>query len=301
MVTVLSWARGTKTTDPKKARLFDEAYPDANLKTGTGLPPGTCTPCPSGRTHFLNIAVTTKPGYREKVGTLSYYCKDCQSGRGNVWYGTRFPYARADELAAVVESWVADQSRKKALERAHEKEMKAAMRASQKELVASQKEEAKAIRDAEKAKKRAEKSTKGNKSAPSGERKGKMREILSSPVRPSTPVPKNRSLPESAPATISRSSRFGATDFDDLDSDSDLPELSDVLACWKKTSEQTTLVASSSNTRLPHVAGGSKKRARESEESSSSQITPVKRPKVCLEFDSDEGYTEYQLLDTDDE
>ncbi|KAK1217153.1 hypothetical protein PQX77_020195 [Marasmius sp. AFHP31] len=300
MVTVLSWARGTKTSDTKKAHLFDEAYPDANLKTGNGLPPGTCTPCPSGRTHFLNIAVTTKPGFREKVGTLTYCCKECQSGRGNVWYGTRFPYARADELAGVVESWVANQSRQKELERDHEKEMKAAMKASKKEFVASQKEEMKAIRAAEKVKKRAEKATKGNKSAVSGRHKGKMREILSSPVRPSTPIAKNRALPESAPATICCSSTFRATDFDDHDSDSDLPELSDVLAYWKKTSEQTTPVASSSKTRLPHVAGGTKKRAQESEGSSSSLVTPVKRPKVCLEFDSDEGYIEYQLPDTDD-
>ncbi|KAK1221217.1 hypothetical protein PQX77_015976 [Marasmius sp. AFHP31] len=318
MVTVLSWARGTKNTDPKKALLFNDAYPDANLRTGAGLPPGTCTPCPSGRTHFLNIAVTTKVGYREKVGTLSYrQCTECQSGRGNVWYGTRFPYARADQLAAVVESWVANKSHEKDLQKAHEKELKAAMKASEREFRASQREEMKAIKDAEKARQKAEKAdVTTKKSAASGRSKGKMREVQScecfvmetqssplrfnsAPVVPSTPIPKSRAPPKSAPPTIPRSSTVAATDLDtELDSDSDLPELADTLLPYRKrTSTQTAPVASTSSVRLPVLADGNKKRTRETEGSSSSLGSPAKRPRVCLEFDSDEEVVEYELPD----
>ncbi|KAJ8092483.1 hypothetical protein PM082_023736 [Marasmius tenuissimus] len=322
MVTILSWSRNTKSTDPKKALLFKEAYPDANLRTGAGLPSGTCTPCPSRRTHSLNIAVRTSLGYKEKVGTLSYFCRDCQADRGNVWYGSRFPFARAEELAALVDSWDANHRHEKALERAddqaHQKEIKAAMKASGKEFRDQQREEIKAIKDAENVRKKAEAAQKrkdaaaakkkGNnapkskKPAGNGVMKGKMLEMQSSPIISSTPEFIKPALPRSAPATTSRASRitgldFGNTGFD-TDSDSDLPELADTLWPFRKgSSTDSTPVGSTLVVSLEKSGGRKKKRGKEDEGSSSKFSTPSKRPKLCLEFDGDDVF-EYNLPDS---
>ncbi|KAL0068278.1 hypothetical protein AAF712_004665 [Marasmius tenuissimus] len=321
MVAILSWSCNTKSTDPKKALLFEEAYPDANLRTGAGLPSSTCTPCPSGKTHYLNITVSTKVGYIEKVGTLSYWCPDCQAHRGNVWYGSYFPYARAEELAALVDSWDVNHRHEKAVERAndqaHQKAIKAAMKASGKEFWEQQREQMKAIKEAENAKKKAEAAQKREDAAaakkkannnapkskkPAGNRLSKGKRVrcnLVMPIISSTPKSVKPALPRSAPATTSQASKIKALDFGntgfDSDSDSDLPELADALLPFRKgTSTDSTLVALTSVVSLRKSAGRNKKRGVEDEGSDSKLSTPPKCPKLCLEFDGDE-ILEYNL------
>ncbi|KAL0056487.1 hypothetical protein AAF712_016909, partial [Marasmius tenuissimus] len=121
------------------------------------------------------------------------------------------------------------------------------MKESDKEFRAIQKEEMNAIKEAKKGRKKG--AGKPKKSSAAGRAsKGKMREVQSSPVVSSTPIPKMRATPKSTPSTVTRTSTYAKDNFNAaLDSDSDLPELADVLLSYRKgLSPQTTPIASTS-------------------------------------------------------
>ncbi|KAK1234025.1 hypothetical protein PQX77_002785 [Marasmius sp. AFHP31] len=282
----LAFSPSTKPTHPKMQLLFDLAYPNVDLSTGSGLPQRVAERCAVDWTHTLNIQVSTRPKDRLNIRRLYYRCSGCQPSRPFIRYGPGVSSDMVDELIARAESW----------NEHHHRE--------QKEEREATKAVAKAEKQAQKAVERAAKVAAQAKLNTAPKKKGRAkgtRVIQSSPVRgPKSSPPSPMIHPQSAPTSPLK--RFPSP-ISVANSDSDLgdwtpPPLDNVLRFFKSGHELVANtnfeVSEGPVTGSSNAAGEAampKKRALEVESSLSS--TSVKKPRVVQESES------YQVLARD--